>query len=145
MKPKDKNQLKLDLGEFFSKILGTDVEFVKIHELENDERYFCQIIENMEESIIAENAVYTFGGINLTKITNPLWVLLEQYTSLFFGDLGAEIIFWYCYSRFDKDDNLLPYVDDDGKEHKLSTPLELYAYLKTLSKEKEDMDEGKGD
>lgn len=121
-----------DFEEFFRKIIGTKVHIDRIDEYTEDEKTFMGIIEKMEDSAYAEGMASIHAGIDLTKITDPLWFLLEQFCGLIFGQRGLDVIMWWLYQRYDVDGGLVPYIDEDGDEIDIKNTLELYKYIKEI-------------
>lgn len=122
-----------DFEDFFKEILGTKVSVNKIDEYTEDEKTFMNIIENMEDSAYAEGMASIHAGIDLTKITNPLWHLIEQFSGLIFGQEGLNAIMWWLYSRYDENGELVSYLDEEGEEIEIKDTLDLYNYIKSIS------------
>jgi len=53
-------------------------------------------------------------------------LLLEKY----FGEAKSQIIMWWVFESINPEGNVSALVDENKKEHIISTPQELYKFLK---------------
>jgi hypothetical protein len=69
------------------------------------------------------------GGIELGQITEPLWFVLESAFKLLYGPDATSLIWWYIFDRIEKDGEIIPFTDEDGKEYIFKDAKELWMYV----------------
>ena len=73
-----------DLKKLFNIILGTNVN-IKDNIDESEELVFHSFIKKLENSYKIENEVFESGGIDLTKVTDGLWFVVENTLKMLYG------------------------------------------------------------
>ena len=66
-----------DLKKLFNLILGVDVN-IKDNIDQSEELIFKKFIDKLEASYNIENKVFETSGIDLTKVTDGLWFVVEN-------------------------------------------------------------------
>ena len=117
------------LQELFKEILGTEVN-IKDNIDATEEISFKIFIEKLELAYKTENKVFEEGGIDLTRISDPLWFVIENCFKSIYGEEATDIILWYIYDRFNPDGTIIPLEDEEGKEYIFKSAKDLWSYIK---------------
>ena len=117
-----------DVKNLFKEILGSDVIISDSMDI-TEEIIFVVFIQKLEEAFETENQLYEMGGIELGQITEPLWFVLESAFKLLYGPDATSLIWWYIFDRIEKDGEILPFTDEDGKEYIFKDAKELWMYV----------------
>ena len=123
---KDSGQIR----ELFNSILGSDVT-IKDNLKGTEETVFCLFISKLDESRLKEDLIFSDAEIDLKKITDPLWLVIENMMRMLYGEEATEMIMWFLFERFDSNGKLLELFDENTKKkYKLVTPKDLFAFIK---------------
>ena len=122
-----------DLKKLFNLILGVDID-IKDNIEHSEELVFKSFIDKLENSYKIENEVFESSGIDLTKVTEGLWFVLENTLKMLYGEVAGDIIIWYLYDRFNPDGSIVPLEDSSGKQFILKDSNDLWSYIKFKSK-----------
>lgn len=125
----DENQ---DLKNLFKLVLGTEVN-IKDNIDETEEAVFKSFIQKLENSYKIENEVFESSGIDLTKVTEGLWFVLENSLKMLYGQDAGDIIIWYIYDRFNPDGSIVPLEGPGDKQFLLKNSDDLWSYIKYKS------------
>lgn len=117
------------LKKLFKIVLGTEVN-IKDNIDETEELIFINLIKKLEESEKMEHKVFQSSGIDLSKVTDGLWFVVENQMRLLYGHESAELIQWYIYDRFNPDGSIIPLESPKGKLFIIKTPNDLWSYIK---------------
>jgi len=117
-----------NIKELFEEILGSDI-IIKDSMDVNEEIVFIVFIEKLEEAFKIEEEIFTSSGIELGSITEPLWFVLENSFKLLYGEDATNLVWWWIFDRVDKDGEIIPYIDEDGRELFFSNTQELWLYI----------------
>jgi len=118
-----------DIKDLFNQVLGSEVT-IKDNIDATEEGVFIVFIKKLEEAYEIENKLFEAGGIELTKITDPLWFVLENSFKFLYGEEASELIFWYIFDRFNPDGSIVPLEDENGKQYIFKDPKDLWSYIK---------------
>jgi len=118
-----------DIKNLFKQILGSEV-IIKDNIDATEEGVFLAFIKKLEEAYEIENKLFEVSGIELGKVTDPLWFVLENSFKFLYGEEAAELIWWYIFDRFNPDGSIVPLEDEDGKQYIFNDPKDLWAYIK---------------
>jgi hypothetical protein len=121
-----------DLKKLFNLILGVDVN-IKDNIDQSEELIFKKFIDKLEASYNIENKVFETSGIDLTKVTDGLWFVVENTLKMLYGEVAGGMIVWYIYDRFDADGSIVPLEDANGKQFLLKNSDDLWSYIKYKS------------
>jgi hypothetical protein len=121
-----------DLKSLFKLILGTEVN-IKDNIDETEEAVFKSFIQKLENSYKIENEVFESSGIDLTKVTDGLWFVLENSLKMLYGQDAGDIIIWYIYDRFNPDGSIVPLEGPGDKQFLLKNSDDLWSYIKYKS------------
>ena len=118
------------IRELFKTILGSDVT-IKDNLKGTEETVFCLFISKLDESRVNEDMIFDEADINLKKVTDPLWLVIENMMRMLYGEEATEMIMWYLFERFDSNGKLLELFDEvTKKKYKIKTPKDLFAFIK---------------
>ncbi len=118
-----------DIKELFNQILGSEVT-IKDNLDATEEGVFLVFIKKLEEAYEIENNLFEVSGIELTKITDPLWFVLENTFKFLYGEEAADLVWWYIFDRFNPDGTIVPLEDESGKQYTFNSPKDLWSYIK---------------
>lgn len=94
-----------------------------------EEEYFMTLVEELCQ-IDASSAIANSLGINLVEYENRFIRVFEMTLTKIYGETKASIILWWVFESITSDGELMPLVDEDGKEWVIKTPTQLYKFLK---------------
>jgi len=118
-----------DIKDLFKKILGSEV-IIKDNIDATEKSVFLILIKKLEQSNEIENLIFEHGGFELTKVTDPLWFVIENTFKFLYGEEVAELVFWYVFDRFNPDGSIVPLEDEDGKQYTFKNANDLWSYIK---------------
>lgn len=118
-----------DIKNLFTQILGSEVT-IKDNIDATEEGIFLAFIKKLEEAYETENKLFEAGGLELTKVTDPLWFVLENSFKFLYGEEAANLIWWYIFDRFNPDGSIVPLEDEYGKEYVFKNTKDLWSYIK---------------
>lgn len=73
------------------------------------------------------------SGIDLTAYDDPFFRIIEGIIYFSFSPEAVRAILFFIYSRYDLDNKLTPYVDDEGEEHLMANGEDLWEYMLYLT------------
>lgn len=114
-----------------SELIGKGIQ-VKVKEKsikKQEEEYFMALIEELCQ-IDASSAIANSLGINLIEYEDRFIRVFEMTLTKIYGEIKASIILWWVFESITSDGELMPLVDEDGKEWVIKTPTQLYKFLK---------------
>ena len=114
-----------------SELIGKGIQ-VKVKEKsikKQEEEYFMALIEELCQ-IDASSAIANSLGINLIDYEDRFIRVFEMTLTKIYGEIKASIILWWVFESITSDGELIPLVDEDGKEWIIKTPTQLYKFLK---------------
>lgn len=117
------------LQKLFKIILGTEVN-IKDNIDVTEELIFVNLIKKLEESEKMEHTIFQSSGIDLSKVTDGLWFVIENQMRLLYGPESSELIQWYIYDRFNPDGSIIPLEGPNDKLFILKSPEDLWSYIK---------------
>jgi len=97
-----------------------------------EEEFFCNLLEAI--TTLDERTLQLLEiGIDLTLYEDPLHHIIEGLIYKYYGQVKAQIIMWWVlsYPEKEKGKNLTLRLND-GKEHIINTPKQLYRVLKKI-------------
>lgn len=118
-----------DIKDLFKKILGSEV-IIKDNIDATEKGVFLILIKKLEQSNEIENLIFEHGGLELAKVTDPLWFVIENTFKFLYGEEVAELVFWYVFDRFNPDGSIVPLEDEDGKQYTFKDANDLWSYIK---------------
>ena len=112
----------------FDKILGANTT-VKDNIKATESTVFEILIQRADDSLNIEDKLDEIANINLTKVTDPLWFVIENQFKLIYGEEATELIMWYLMERLDEDNNVTALEDEEENRIILNKPIDLWNYL----------------
>jgi hypothetical protein len=137
MNPEEQNKSEEfeDLNEIknlFEQILDSKV-IVKDTLNAKEKELFTLFVTKMEETYNTENKIFEAGLIDLAKVTDPLWLVIENAFKIMYSPEVTELIFWYIFDRINDKGKLIAYIDAKGKEYKFNNIDDLWNYVQHIS------------
>lgn len=116
-----------------SEIVGTSIDIIESKKsiAQKEQNNFCSIVSNWDKAWGRGQKIFEDTGIDLGDYDSVYYRMIEDLFILHFGD-KAEIIFWWIYERYTEDGKIAILITEEGKEHILKTPLQLYKFIKKL-------------
>jgi hypothetical protein len=87
------------------------------------------LIQKADDSLNIEDKLGEIADIDITKITDPLWFVIENQFKLIYGEEATELIMWYLMERLDEDNNVIALEDEEENKIILNKPIDLWNYL----------------
>ena len=116
------------------KILGAplDLKFLPNPDEEKLKIDFHRIISNLEFVWKRQLELEKYE-VDLSTYDDKFFKIIEGFIYFSFDPVAAEAILFYVYSRYDMEENLIPFIDDEGKEHLMANAEDLWEYLVYLT------------
>lgn len=115
------------IKKVFDTVLGANT-IVKDNIKATESTVFEILIQKADDSLNLEDKLGEMN-IDITKITDPLWFVIENQFKLIYGEEAAEVIMWYLMERLDEDNNVIALEDEDENKIILNKPIDLWKYL----------------
>ena len=115
------------IKKLFDTVLGANIT-VKDNIKATESTVFEILIQKADDSLNLEDKLGEMD-IDITKITDPLWFVIENQFKLIYGEEATEIIMWYLMERLDEDNNVMALEDEDENKIILNKPIDLWKYL----------------
>lgn len=122
--------MKKPLQNKFGK--GLDLKLSPKTESEREEALFIDTIETLEHIWHAEHELGEDYGIDLMAFSQYYYHAIENLIIAKYSYDKADIIWWWILDRFDEKGELLSLETEDGKTYTLTTPKDLWKFLKKL-------------
>lgn len=118
-----------DIKNLFNQILGSEVT-IKDNIDATEEGVFLAFIKKLEKAYEVENQLFEVSGIELARVTDPLWFVLENTFKFLYGEEATGLIWWYIFDRFNPDGTVVPLEDESGKQYTFKDAKDLWSYIK---------------
>lgn len=121
-----------DMKKLFETILGSKVD-VRDDINNAEEKLFTIFINKLEKQNKVENKVFDSSGLELTKITDNLWFVVETLLKTLYGKEATNVIMWYILFKDDTSPSNSEgggYWEEDGKSYKINTVKRLWRFIK---------------
>jgi hypothetical protein len=116
------------IKKLFDTVLGADT-IVKDNIKATESTVFEILIQKADDSLNLEDKLGEIADIDITKITDPLWFVIENQFKLIYGEEATELIMWYLMERLDEDNNVIALEDEEENKIILNKPIDLWKYL----------------
>jgi hypothetical protein len=127
----NEEQVPSELQSLFNKLLGVTVN-LKDNFDSNEMRAFIYTINILDNFVQSENNVFDTSGIDLTAFTSPLWQVMEYHIAKIYGLPKAEVILWYILDRYEIDETVKLYIDNNEISHKIENTEQLWEYINSI-------------
>jgi len=109
---------KKEIKEVIEKILGASlsVSVTSNTEEEKLKLEFLKTIDLFENVWKRQNMLDNELGLDFTSYDEDFFKVIEGIIHFSFAPTAAEAILFYVYSRYDEDDKLMPFVDEDNED-----------------------------
>tara|TARA_R100001460_G_scaffold25514_2_gene51331 strand:+ start:2636 stop:3052 length:417 start_codon:yes stop_codon:yes gene_type:complete len=126
---------KKEIKEVIEKILGASlsVSVTSNTEEEKLKLEFLKTIDLFENVWKRQNMLDNELGLDFTSYDEDFFKVIEGIIHFSFAPTAAEAILFYVYSRYDEDDKLMPFVDEDNEERLFANSEDLWEYLLDLT------------
>lgn len=114
-------------------IVGVNVDITESKKslLKKEQTMFCSVIKSWDEAFQNSNRIFEETGIYLGDYEDVYLGIIEDLLSMLYP-YKFQLIIWWIYERFDENGELCTLLTEDGKQHTLKTPLQLYKFIKKL-------------
>lgn len=94
-----------------------------------EDQELLSLIEYLCEVEAYVQAIHNFG-VDLTGLEAKYIGVIEFLLIKSYGEEVANIITWWVFDSITIDGEILPLIDEKGKEHIIMTPSQLFKFLK---------------
>ena len=129
-----------EIKKLFSTIIKSKIT-VKENIDDFDKKQFIILLERLEEAYNVEKKIFDSNGLDLYNLTDPLWDIIADFVSLYYGENACELIFWFIFKRFDEKGNIIKLEGLNDQIIEIKTPEDVWFYLNKILPPKEDLDE----
>jgi hypothetical protein len=129
-----------EIKKLFSTIIKSKIT-VKENIDDFDKKQFIILLERLEEAYNVEKKIFDSNGLDLYNLTDPLWDIIADFVSLYYGENACELIFWFIFKRFDEKGNIIKLEGLNDQIIEIKTPEDIWFYLNKILPPKEDLDE----
>ena len=114
-----------DMKELFEEILGSKVSIKD--DLENtEEQVFNLFVNKLKQQSQIEDQIQDISGLEIAKVTDNLWYMVENLLKFYYGEDATEVIMWYVLLKDDKDG----YWEENEEAYKISDLKSLWKFVK---------------
>lgn len=114
-----------DMKDLFEGILGSKV-IIK-DDLENtEEQVFNTFITKLKVQSQTEDQIQNLSGLEISKVTDNLWYIVENLLKFVYGEEATEVIMWYVLLR-DEDSE---YWEENEEAYKINDLKSLWNFVK---------------
>jgi len=116
-------------------ILGTPLSLQVENNSEEDKLKdeFLRVIDLYEMVWKRQSEFEEKNGIDLTAYEDPFFKIIEGIIYFSFSPEAVQAILFFIYSRYDPNGKLIPFVDNDNREHLIASAEDLWEYLLYLT------------
>lgn len=114
-----------DMKDLFEDILGSKVNIKD--DLENtEEMVFNTFINKLRLQTQTEDQIQDISGLEISKVTDNLWYMVENLLKFVYGEEATEVIMWYVLLR-DEDSE---YWEEKEEAYKINDLKSLWKFVK---------------
>lgn len=124
-----------ELKEVIEKILGSSLEMSVVHDTEEEKLKveFLKTIDLFESVWERQNMLEDEMGLDFSSYDDDFFRIIEGIIHFSFAPTAAEAILFYIYSRYDGENKLIPFIDEDENERLFANSEDLWEYLLYLT------------
>jgi len=123
---KKKKQLK-KLTDLIGK--GINIQENKKSTKLKEEQFFFDILTELCQ-LEAKSQILSATGVNIMEYEDGYLKVIDLLLEKHFGEAKSQIIMWWVFESINPEGEISALVDENEKEHLLTTPQELYKFLK---------------
>lgn len=114
-----------DMKDLFETVLGSKVNIKD--DLENtEEQVFNLFIDKLKTQNKIEEDIKESSGVEIDKITDNLWFMIESLLKFVYGGGAANVIMWYVLLR----DGEPEYWEENEEAYKIDNVKTLWRFVK---------------
>ena len=114
-----------DMKDLFEDVLGSKVSIKD--DLENTEEIvFNTFINKLRLQTQTEDQIQDISGLEISKVTDNLWYMVENLLKFVYGEDATEVIMWYVLLR-DEDSE---YWEENEEAYKINDLKSLWKFVK---------------
>tara|TARA_B110000444_G_C18620094_1_gene491746 strand:+ start:362 stop:754 length:393 start_codon:yes stop_codon:yes gene_type:complete len=114
-----------DMKDLFESILGSRVN-IKDDIANTEEKVFTLFIQKLETQYKIENSILKTSGLEISKLTDNIWFVLESLLKMQYGEEVTSLILWYVLFR-----NGEEYWGDGEDKIKINTIKRLWKFIQS--------------
>ena len=114
-----------DMKNLFESILGSRVN-IKDDIANTEEKVFTLFIQKLETQYKIENSILKTSGLEISKLTDNIWFVLESLLKMQYGEEVTSLILWYVLFR-----NGEEYWGDGEDKIKINTIKRLWKFIQS--------------
>ena len=118
-----------ELKDLFKQVLGSDVN-IKDNINPSEKSFFSLMVNKLDQNHKDDEKLFESSGIDLTKMHNNLWLVIEALLKLTYGAYAFDMVMWYIFDRFNPDGKVVPFEDKKGNSTLIMTTKDLYDFIK---------------
>ena len=118
-----------ELKDLFKQVLGSDVN-IKDNINPSEKSFFSLMVNKLDQNHKDDEKLFESSGIDLTKMHNNLWLVIEALLKLTYGAYAFDMVMWYIFDRFNPDGKVVPFEDEKGNSTLIMTTKDLYDFIK---------------
>ena len=120
-----------EIKQAIEQILGSSITMRDDSEnpddaLKND---FVRLIKLYQGVWKRQNDLLEKQGVDLTSYDENYFKVIEGFVNFCFDEGASDAILFYIYSRKNDKNEILPFIDKNGKEHNFKTIDDLWEFL----------------
>ena len=123
---KKKKQLK-QITDLIGK--GINIQENKKSTKLKEEQFFFDILTELVQ-LEAKSQILSATGVNIMEYEDGYLKVIDLLLEKHFGETKSQIIMWWVFESINPEGEISALVDENEKEHLLTTPQELYKFLK---------------
>ena len=91
--------------------------------------FLIEVIELLCELEAKANIANTIG-VSIFELEEKYITIIKNLLDKAYGEIKSNIIIWWVYESITPNDETLPIIDENKKEHIIKTPKQLVRFLK---------------
>ena len=114
-----------DMKDLFEDVLGSKVS-IKDDWENTEEQVFNTFINKLRLQTQTEDQIQDISGLEISKVTDNLWYMVENLLKFVYGEEATEVIMWYVLLR-DEDSE---YWEENEEAYKINNLKSLWKFVK---------------
>lgn len=110
---------------------GINIKESKQNVKKQEKEYFLSLIEELVR-INADSLIINSLGVSLMEHEDKFIIVIKSLLDKIYGEDKSSVILWWVFESISPEGDLLPIVDEGGKEYFIKTPNQLYEFLKKM-------------
>ena len=86
---------------------------------------FTIFINKLKKQYETENQIHTLSGLEISKVTDNLWYMVESLLKFIYGEEGTEVIMWYVLLKEEDSE----YWEEDDEAYKIDNTKSLWKFV----------------